>query len=82
MIRYCDGTDINLPDGPTSTAAPCACGLRFDDVERSTVYPHVFLPTDEDRRRFGEWLDTVSVDDIVAMDHDTMTGLVSALRGT
>lgn len=43
MIRHCDGTDPNLirPDDIlTSTYVPCACGLKFDDVDRSVVHPH------------------------------------------
>jgi hypothetical protein len=80
MIRHCNGHDVNLLDRPTHHAGPCACGLTFDDVERSTIYPHVFLPTDEDRRRFADWLDTVSVEEITAMDSAAVTSLVSALR--
>jgi hypothetical protein len=50
MWRHCDGTDPNLirkvypdvTDLPTYRVAyePCACGLMFDDVQRSTVWPH------------------------------------------
>jgi hypothetical protein len=68
MNRTCDGTDLNLPDGPTPNAGPCACGLTFDDTTRSTVYPHVFLMTPQDRARMTTWLDTVSVEEITAMD--------------
>lgn len=68
MIRTCDGTDPNLLDGPLSTAGPCACALTFDDVTRSVIYPHVFLPTAADRQRWIEWLDTVSVDDIATLN--------------
>lgn len=82
MIRHCDGTDPNLIDGPTTASGPCVCGLTFDDVARSAVYPHVFLPTAADRARFAEWLDTVSVEQIVAMDGAAMSGLVAALRGS
>jgi hypothetical protein len=70
MIRRCDGTDPNLLDDTPAHPAPCACGLTFDDTTRSTVYPHVFLPTAADRQRFAEWLDTVSVDDIATMNPD------------
>lgn len=66
MIRHCDGTDANLLDD-APTARPCACGLTFDDVERSVIYPHVFLPTAADRQRLAEWLETVSVEDLVRM---------------
>lgn len=40
MIRICDGTDefLQTPDGTR-----CSCGLRFDDVQRSTVWPHALL---------------------------------------
>lgn len=52
MIRFCDGTDLDLvgvlvPDAgayPISstrrTAEPCRCRLRFDDEDRSLIYPH------------------------------------------
>lgn len=38
MIRHCDGTDPYLVGG--DLASPCACGLTFDDVSASTVFPH------------------------------------------
>ena len=38
MMRTCDGTDANLLAEDDS---PCACGLRFDDVERMVTYPHL-----------------------------------------
>lgn len=72
MIRTCDGTDRFLHDGPTPNAGPCACRLTFDDVERSTVYPHVFLPTAADREKLTVWLDTVAVEDLAAMGRDEM----------
>jgi hypothetical protein len=37
MIRTCDGTDPNLVDREGN---PCDCGLIFDDVEMTVVYPH------------------------------------------
>jgi hypothetical protein len=40
MMRNCDGTDPNLRD---EDGGPCGCGLRFDDVSRSTVWPHEIL---------------------------------------
>lgn len=36
MMRRCDGTDPNLG----RPGHPCDCGLTFDDVERSVIYPH------------------------------------------
>jgi hypothetical protein len=48
MIRTCDGTDPNLLDDSV-TARPCACGLTFDDVERSVIHPHVYIPTPEEK---------------------------------
>jgi len=59
MIRTCNGNDRNLLDGPTSTAGPCACGLTFDDVRRSTIYPHVFIPTREEKEAIEAFLDSV-----------------------
>lgn len=38
MRRHCDGTDPNLVQGDGRT--PCACGLTFDDVERTVIHPH------------------------------------------
>jgi hypothetical protein len=52
MRRRCDGADPNLtrdvrfwerPAGPWPDAVPCDCGLVFDDVQRSTVWPHRWL---------------------------------------
>jgi hypothetical protein len=53
MIRVCDGTDEGLrreevnrvaASGQESVAwRPCDCGLRFDDKDRLTVYPHQFI---------------------------------------
>ncbi len=55
MTRTCDGTDPNLLmwiDPKTGLrlesgapllrhhSKPCDCGLVFDDVRRSTIYPH------------------------------------------
>lgn len=37
MIRECDGTDPNLVD---FDGEPCDCGLIFDDVEMTVIYPH------------------------------------------
>lgn len=37
MMRKCDGTDPNLHD---EHGQPCTCGLRFDDVDRTVIYPH------------------------------------------
>lgn len=78
MIRTCDATDPNLLDAPTSTAGPCACGLTFDDTQRSVIYPHVFIPTRADKARLAAWLDSVSVDEILATDPAALARLVSA----
>jgi hypothetical protein len=62
MIRTCNGTDPYLLNGPTTTSGPCACGLTFDDVRRSTVYPHTFIPTAAEKARLMEMLDTVVIE--------------------
>lgn len=64
MIRTCNGADRFLLDGPTSSAGPCACGLTFDDVQRSTVYPHVFIPTRAEREAMIAMLDTIVVEPV------------------
>lgn len=54
MTRHCNGKDPNLvrfDDEPirvyhvlsarkVDDGRPCDCGLVFDDVRRSTIYPH------------------------------------------
>ncbi len=62
MMRHCDGTDVNLRSEPTPNAGPCACGLRFDDVARTTVYPHVFIPTPAEKQAMLAALDTVALE--------------------
>jgi hypothetical protein len=62
MIRTCNGYDPHLLDGPGRTAAPCACGLTFDDVQRTAVYPHVFIPTAADKAALLAALDTIVVE--------------------
>lgn len=61
MIRFCDGTDPNLLGVPAGE--PCRCGLRFDDEDRSVIYPHdpiqggrfePFIPKPRDGREFSE----------------------------
>jgi hypothetical protein len=64
MIRTCDGTDPNLLDSGLRTAGPCACGLTFDDVDRSVIHPHVFIPTADDKAALAEALLTVDVDTV------------------
>lgn len=64
MIRTCDGTDPHLLDSAIRTAGPCACGLTFDDVDRSVVYPHVFIPTAEDKAALFEALFTMDIDTV------------------
>lgn len=66
MIRTCNGHDVLLLDGPTGTAGPCACGLTFDDVERSTVYPHVFIPTAADKTAMLAALDSIALEPVTA----------------
>jgi hypothetical protein len=60
MIRTCDGTDPNLtrearpgeePFGLWPDSVPCDCGLTFDDVERTVIWPHTRIPTCEERDR-------------------------------
>jgi len=55
MIRTCDGMDPNLTD---EQGEPCKCGLVFDDVEYTVVYPHSYIPTREEKeaivKRLGE----------------------------
>jgi hypothetical protein len=41
VIRRCDGADEYLVD---QAGEPCACGLEFDDVETSVVWPHERIP--------------------------------------
>lgn len=64
MIRTCNGTDRYLLDGPTPNAGPCICGLTFDDVRRSTVYPHVFIPTRAEREAMLAMLDSVALEPV------------------
>lgn len=42
MIRHCNGSDrfLTARDGSEF----CACGLQFDDVDRSVIWPHTPLP--------------------------------------
>lgn len=49
MIRYCDGKDVNLIRQIKSGAyEPCDCGLSFDDVDHTVVFPHTpFAKTSE-----------------------------------
>lgn len=62
MIRTCDGTDPHLLDSALRTAGPCACGLTFDDTDRSVIHPHVFIPTADDKAALLEALFTMDVD--------------------
>jgi hypothetical protein len=41
MIRTCDGTDPNLVD---PEGGPCGCGLTFDDVDLTVIFPHHRIP--------------------------------------
>lgn len=55
MIRRCDGTDETLlresvnPQTEERAWRPCDCGTQFDDVERTTIYPHRFIRADKER---------------------------------
>lgn len=40
MQRTCDGTDPNLLD---IVGDPCNCGMTFDDVDRTVIYPHLLI---------------------------------------
>jgi len=60
MIRRCNGFDRGLLDGPTKTAGPCACGLTFDDADRSVAYPHVFIATRADREALAALADSIA----------------------
>jgi hypothetical protein len=53
MIRFCNGFDPNLTD---SSGHPCRCGLVFDDVAHSTVYPHQYIPTREEKEKLMDVL--------------------------
>lgn len=63
-IRTCDGTDIYLRDGATPNAGPCACRETFDDVRRSTVYPHVFIPTRAEKEAMIAQADSVALEPV------------------
>lgn len=62
MIRTCDGTDPTLVmlveqndgwDGMhvMGRPVPCNCGQTFDDVDHSTIFPHAYIPSVEERRK-------------------------------
>jgi hypothetical protein len=59
MMRVCNGNDPNLVD---RAGQPDACGLTFDDVERSVVHPHVFIPSPEEKARILAQLEDVVVE--------------------
>lgn len=46
MIRTCDGTDPNLTGADGN---PCECGLVFDDVRYMVAFPHLYIPTHEEK---------------------------------
>jgi len=64
MIRTCDGTDPTLLDSAIRTAGPCACGLTFDDNDRSVIYPHAFIPTADDIATLRACSDSIAVDPV------------------
>jgi hypothetical protein len=41
VIRICEGADEFSQD---KDGQPCRCGRRYDDVDRSTRWPHGVLP--------------------------------------
>lgn len=59
MIRTCNGRDPWLRSERTPRSTPCTCGLTFDDVTRSTVYPHVFIPTRAEKEAMLAQLESV-----------------------
>jgi hypothetical protein len=65
MIRYCNGSDEY---SQTIDGLPCDCGLRYDDVKRTMIFPHPyiggtrFLP---DADTFLEQMRTAEADGIV-----------------
>lgn len=64
MMRTCDGTDPYLKAEATPNAGPCTCQATFDDVRRSTVYPHVFIPTKSEKAALAALLDTVALEKV------------------
>lgn len=47
LVMYVDqetnvrcGDNVNEPQAVSAIQKPCDCGRVFDDVRRSTVYPH------------------------------------------
>lgn len=42
MMRHCNGNDPNLiaKDEENGRFETCTNGCRFDDVDRSVIYPH------------------------------------------
>lgn len=65
MLRTCNGHDVNLLDDAV-TAAPCACGLTFDDVDRSVIWPHPFIPTEAEKAALRAALDTIVLEQVPA----------------
>lgn len=59
MIRTCDGKDPFLLREVVVTTSPsgkeevdwarCDCGTVFDDAQRTTIYPHQYIPTQQER---------------------------------
>lgn len=51
MMRHCDGNDPTLVTESLNIETdsyewlPCKCGLAFDDVTNSVIFPHVRLLT-------------------------------------
>jgi len=59
VIRTANGMDEFLKD---TAGLPDNCGLTFDDVQRSTVHPHVFIPTREEKERMLTELEEIVVE--------------------
>lgn len=51
MLRTCDGTDPLLID---SQGDPCECGMIFDDVELTVIYPHHQILSREEKDRLWD----------------------------
>jgi hypothetical protein len=61
-IRHCNGEDPWVRSERTPRSEPCTCGLTFDDLTRSLVYPHVFIPTRADLARMAAQRDGVALE--------------------
>jgi hypothetical protein len=49
-MRKCDGSDVTLVKViDIDNEEPCDCGLEFDDVFYSVLYPHARIPSREEK---------------------------------